>query len=68
MAKQVMTQDCGKSSARQDVSCLDIVLQVVAGTLATAEQVSGVEGVVHVPANATGCCRQIAYPKFLPLQ
>ncbi len=50
------------------VPCLDIVLQVVAGTLATAEQVSCVEGVVHVPANPTGRCRQIAYPKLLPLQ
>lgn len=68
MAKQVMTLDCGRSIARQDVSCLDIVLQVVAGTLATAEQVSSIEGVVHVPANATGCCRQVAHPKLLSLQ
>ena len=47
---------------------LDIVLQVVAGALTTAEQISCVEGVVHVPANATGCCRQVADTKLLPLQ
>ena len=47
---------------------LDIVLEVVAGTLATAEQVPSVEGVVHVPANTTGGCRQIANTKLLPLQ
>ena len=47
---------------------LDIVLQVIAGTLATAEQISSVEWVVHVPANAAGCCRQVAHTKLLPLQ
>lgn len=47
---------------------LDIILQIIAGTLTTAEQVSSVEGVVHVPANATGGCRQVAHTKLLPLQ
>ena len=62
---------CGinSRSAGLDIhSHLNIVLQVVACTLAAAQQVSCIEGVVHVPANAAGGCRQVAHPKLLPLQ
>jgi hypothetical protein len=47
---------------------LHIVFQVVGSTLPAAQEVSRVEGVVHVPANATGCARQVAHTKLLALQ
>jgi len=48
---------------RHPHSHLDVVLQVVVGGLAAAQQVARVEGVVHVPADAAGGARQVALPR-----
>jgi hypothetical protein len=50
------------------ITYLDIVLQVVVCALPAAQQVTRVEGVVHVPANAAGGARQVAHTKLLALK
>mmetsp|Transcript_10302 Transcript_10302/g.22116 ORF Transcript_10302/g.22116 Transcript_10302/m.22116 type:complete len:1096 (-) Transcript_10302:3570-6857(-) len=47
---------------------LDAGLQVVVGSLAAAQQVARIEGVVHVPANARGGTWQVAHTELLALQ
>jgi hypothetical protein len=47
---------------------LDVVLQVVAGALSAAQQISSVEGVVHVPADAAGGTWQVSHAKLLALK
>ena len=54
--------------APQHSTHLDVVLEIVVGSLAAAQQVTGVEGIVHVPADATGGPRQIAHAKLLALE
>lgn len=58
------------NAAQQDsaLSDLDIIFQVVAGALPTAEQVACVEWVVHVPPNAASGVGQVAHTKLLSFQ